>query len=289
MTINSARQLKDKIHNISREKNIKSEALLRIYTIERLLERISASEFRDSFVLKGGILIAALVGIEIRTTMDMDITIKGHQISRENIEETLQKIISVDIGDNMKFEIQSIKENMQGAKYPGFGVTLVYLFDGMRTHVNIDISRGDVITPGKIIHQYKLLLENKTIPIWSYPIETIFAEKLHAVFDKATSNSRMKDFYDIYTLTKLREEDIDIANTAKAFKATSLQRGVDLGDMDFDQILRDISDSKEMHKLWLEYQKKFPYASDITWNEAVTSVRDLCHDMGLVIEDDLSL
>lgn len=289
MKVKSSRQLKDLAGNIKKTRNIKSDVIIRTYMMERFLERISLSEYKDKFILKGGILVASMVGLELRTTRDMDVTSQDCCLSMQDIEERIKKIIAVKADDNVKFELQSIKPCMTEMEHPGVNIVLISYLDNMKTYLNIDMSMGDVITPGAALYKYKLLLEDREMFVWSYPIETILSEKLHAVFSKGLSNSRMRDFYDIYTLTKLRRDDINIGTTALAFKATALHRKIKLQNIDFEDTLKNITDDQQMQTLWSDYQKKFPYASDITWNEAVASVRDLCRGMGLVIEDDLSL
>lgn len=289
MKIKSSMQLKDLARNIKKTRNIKSDVIIRTYMMERFLERISLSEYQDKFILKGGILVASMVGLELRTTRDMDVTSQDCCLSMQDIEERIKKIIAVKADDNVKFELQSIKPCMTEMEHPGVNIVLISYLDNMRTYLNIDMSMGDVITPGAVLYKYKLLLEDREMFVWSYPIETILSEKLHAVFSKGLANSRMRDFYDIYTLTKLRRGDINTGTTALAYRATALHRKVKLEEIDFDRILAKMPGHQKMQTLWSDYQKNFPYASDICWGDAVASVRDLCCQIGLIIEDDLSL
>lgn len=196
--IKTARQLKDLIRNLSREKSADAQLLMRNYMMERFLERISLSEYRDKFILKGGMLVAAMVGLDARSTMDLDATVKGANVNVEDIENLISAIVSVPIDDGVKFQLKSISEIMDEAEYPGIRVSMTTTFDGVVTPLKIDISTGDAITPREVRYSFKLMLENRSIDIWAYNLETVLAEKLETIITRTTTNTRMRDFYDIY-------------------------------------------------------------------------------------------
>ena len=171
--IKTAWQLKDRIRNLARNKSADAQVLMRNYMMERFLERISLSEYRDKFILKGGMLVAAMIGLESRTTMDIDGTVKGANVSVEDVEQVIAEIVSVPMDDGVEFQIKRISEIMDEAEYPGIRVSMETKFDGVRTPLKIDISTGDAITPREVRYKFKLMLEERYIDIWAYNLETI--------------------------------------------------------------------------------------------------------------------
>lgn len=204
--ITTARQLKDLIRNLSKKKSADAQILMRNYMMERFLERISLSEYKNQFILKGGMLVAAMVGLDARATMDLDATIKGTNVSVEDVEMIISQIISIPLDDGVSFRVKRISEIMEEADYPGVRVSMETKFDGVITPLKIDISTGDVITPREIKYKFNLMLEDRTIEVWAYNLETVLAEKLETVVSRNVTNTRMRDFYDIYILQKLYGE-----------------------------------------------------------------------------------
>ena len=192
--IKTARQLKDLIRNLSREKSADAQILMRNYMMERFLERISLSEYRDKFILKGGMLVAAMVGLDARSTMDLDATIKGANVNVEDIENLISSIVTVPIDDGVKFQLKSISEIMDEAEYPGIRVSMSTTFDGVVTPLKIDISTGDAITPREVRYSFKLMLEDRSIDIWAYNLETVLAEKLETIITRTTTNTLHERF-----------------------------------------------------------------------------------------------
>lgn len=196
--IKTSRQLKDLIRNLSKEKSADAQILLRNYMMERFLERISLSEYKDKFILKGGMLVAAMVGLDARSTMDIDATVKGANVSVEDVENIIDAIVRVQIEDGVTFRVKTIQEIMDEAEYPGVRVSLETLFDGVTTPLKIDISTGDAITPREIKYRFKLMLEDRVIEVWAYNLETVLAEKIETIITRDVTNTRMRDFYDIH-------------------------------------------------------------------------------------------
>ncbi len=223
--IKTARQLKDLIRNLSREKSADAQILMRNYMMERFLERISLSEYRDKFILKGGMLVAAMVGLDARSTMDLDATIKGANVNVEDIENLISSIVTVPIDDGVKFQLKSISEIMDEAEYPGIRVSMSTTFDGVVTPLKIDISTGDAITPREVRYSFKLMLEDRSIDIWAYNLETVLAEKLETIITRTTTNTRMRDFYDIYILEQLHGTTLNPKILHDALLATAHKRG----------------------------------------------------------------
>lgn len=273
--IKTARQLKDLIRNLSREKSADAQLLMRNYMMERFLERISLSEYRDKFILKGGMLVAAMVGLDARSTMDLDATVKGANVNVEEIENLISAIVSVPIDDGVKFQLKSISEIMDEAEYPGIRVSMTTTFDGVVTPLKIDISTGDAITPREVRYSFKLMLEDRSIDIWAYNLETVLAEKLETIITRTTTNTRMRDFYDLHILSQLHGQSIVPADLRAALIATARKRGTEKYLADAPAAFDEVEADPNMEKLWQAYQKKFSYAADLSWHTVVESIRSL--------------
>lgn len=275
MMVSTARQLKDLIRNLSKEKSADAQVLMRNYMMERFLERISLSEYKDQFILKGGMLVAAMVGLDARATMDLDATIKGINVSVTDVETIISGIISIPIDDGASFRIKRISEIMEEADYHGVRVSIETKFDGVITPLKIDISTGDVITPREIQYSFKLMLEDRTIEVWAYNLETVLAEKLETVISRNVTNTRMRDFYDIYILQKLHGEQLSKGVLWNALVATARKRGTleQIISRDTGEVFDEIELSPVMEKLWKSYQKKYFYAADISWHTVIKSTR----------------
>lgn len=271
--IHSSKQLKDLIRNLSKEVGIEAHVLIRKYMMERFLERVSSSKYNGSFILKGGMLVAAFVGVEARATMDIDTTIKGIPVTIVDMERTITEISNIDLDDNVKFRIKKVSEIMDEAEYSGIRFSMDAVLDGAVIPLKIDISTGDVITPREIAYSYKLMFEDRTIPIMTYPIETVLAEKLETVISRSITNTRMRDFYDIHILLKSQNIDADIL--ALALERTAKKRGNFSLLENAESVLKIVKSDEDMKRLWNIYQKKFKYAGEYTWDEVIHSVRKL--------------
>lgn len=252
--------------------------------MERFLERISLSEYKDKFILKGGMLVAAMVGLDARATMDLDATIKGANVSLTDVETIISNIITIPIDDGVSFCIKRISEIMEEADYPGVRVSMETKFDGVITPLKIDISTGDVITPKEIRYSFNLMLEDRTIEVWAYNLETVLAEKLETVISRNVTNTRMRDFYDIYILQKLHGEQLNKEILWNALVATARKRGtLDLIESnEIREILNEIETSSVMENLWKTYQKNYSYAADISWH---TIMKSICALYGSILEN----
>lgn len=273
--IKTARQLKDLIRNLSREKSADAQILMRNYMMERFLERISLSEYRDKFILKGGMLVAAMVGLDARSTMDLDATIKGANVNVEDIENLISSIVTVPIDDGVKFQLKSISEIMDEAEYPGIRVSMSTTFDGVVTPLKIDISTGDAITPREVRYSFKLMLEDRSIDIWAYNLETVLAEKLETIITRTTTNTRMRDFYDIYILEQLHGTTLNPKILHDALLATAHKRGSEKYLNQAEEVFDEVENDSVMQKLWETYRKKFSYASDLEWDVIMKVIRRL--------------
>lgn len=243
--------------------------------MERFLERISLSEYRDKFILKGGMLVATMVGLDARSTMDLDATVKGANVNVEEIENLISAIVSVPIDDGVKFQLKSISEIMDEAEYPGIRVSMTTTFDGVVTPLKIDISTGDAITPREVRYSFKLMLEDRSIDIWAYNLETVLAEKLETIITRTTINTRMRDFYDIYILDQLHGNTLNQQTLYDALLATAKKRGTERHLAEAVDVLNEVESSPVMQKLWESYRRKFSYAADLEWNIIMRAVRSL--------------
>ena len=275
--ITTARQLKDLVRNLSKKKSADAQILMRNYMMERFLERISLSEYKNQFILKGGMLVAAMVGLDARATMDLDATIKGTNVSVEDVEMIISQIISIPLDDGVSFRIKRISEIMEEADYPGVRVSMETKFDGVITPLKIDISTGDIITPREIKYKFNLMLENRTIEVWAYNLETVLAEKLETVISRNVTNTRMRDFYDIYILQKLYGEQLSKDVLRDALVATAKKRETleQIETEDIDEVFDEIQSSSVMENLWKAYQRNYSYSADIPWHTIMKSIRTL--------------
>jgi len=271
--VKTSTQLKALVRNLSKSKNVEAEVILRNFMMERLLERISISEYKDSFVLKGGMLIAAIVGIDIRSTMDMDATIRGRLLTQQEIAAIIENIIRVPVNDEVSFTMRGIEEILEEADSPGFRVSIEAILDKTRQNLKIDVSSGDSITPREIEYSYRLMFEDRAISIMAYNLETVLSEKFETIITRGVTNSRMRDFYDIYILTATQTIDLNIFSTA--VKRTVEKRKTATQMADVNSVIQMIADSPIMLGLWQRYQKKFTYAADVSWEMAVDALRKI--------------
>jgi predicted nucleotidyltransferase component of viral defense system len=279
--IHTSRQLKALVRNLAKGDSIKAQIIIRNYVMERFLERLSLSPYRDNLILKGGMLVAAMVGLDNRSTMDVDATIKDLPLSEENARKIVKEIISVQIEDGMAFEIKSVAMIMDEADYPGIRVMLDTTLETMHTPLKIDFSTGDVITPREVSYSFRLLFEERTISILAYNLETVLAEKLETLLSRGIANTRMRDFYDIFALESTQSHNIDHAVLRSAFANTSEKRGSTAVVSNIGLILDEVESSMNLAALWKNYQRKFEYASGIDWPNVMQAIRKLCDGIKL--------
>lgn len=265
-------QLKAKIKNISKETGISAQLVLQNYMLERLLERISLSEYKENFILKGGFLIASIVGLNTRATMDMDITIKDLPLNEQLLIEIFDKICKVKIDDPFDFEITKVSEIREGDTYSGYKISLIGKYPPMAVPIKLDITTGDKITPKEISFTYKMLFDEGYLEVLTYNVETILAEKLETIISRSDQNTRPRDFYDVYILSKLRWNQIDFKVLSEALKMTSSHRGTQHIMQDYLLIIHVIRNSKDMNEYWLKYQKDFDYAIGLEFEEVLDAV-----------------
>lgn len=268
----NAMQLKAIIKNIAKNKNISAALVLQNYMLERFLERVSLSRYHDNYIIKGGFLIASMVGLDSRATMDMDATIKGYPVNEEAIRKMVEDIIAVPVEDAIHFCLKSVREIREGDEYTGYRVALTADYEKMAVPLKLDITTGDKITPREIEYSYKLMMEDRSIRVLAYNLSTILAEKLETVVSRGDQNTRPRDYYDIYILSKLQAKNIDVDSLKAALSATTAKRGSSELMMQYAEIMRTVKSSDVMKRQWDNYRKDFDYAAGIEFEETCDAV-----------------
>ena len=262
--IRTSRQLKALVRNVSKNNSSKALVVIRNYVMERFLERLSLSPYRDNLVLKGGILVSAMVGLDNRSTLDIDATIKNLPLSVESARKIVEDIVSIPIDDGMIFSITRVEIIMDDADYAGVRIQLVATLERMQTPLQIDFSTGDVITPREVAYSFRLMFEDRTLTVMAYNLETVLAEKLETLLSRSTANTRMRDFYDIYILTTTQKFDTD---TFRAALDKTIEKRHTAEQMSgVTEAIGMIMENAIMVSLWERYQKKYFYAADISWD-----------------------
>ena len=265
--------LKAKASNLSKKTNIPNKYLIQNFMFEALLKRISKSKYKGKFIIKGGLLLSSIFGVNLRSTMDLDTTIKGLPLDRETITKVINEIISIDLDDNVKLEIENIKDIREEELYSGFEVNLKAEFDGLKTNLMIDITTGDVITYKEVEFKYSTLFDNETINIMTYNYETIIAEKFESIISRNIDNTRMKDYYDLYMFVNLKWNDINKETLRKAIINTSKAREtLDYID-NASKYIELISDDSRLKSLWNSYQNNYEYAKDIEFGDTINAIK----------------
>lgn len=268
-------QIKGRIKSVAKQNNADARTLMRIYMMERFLERLGQSEYRDNFIIKGGILVTAMIGVAHRSTMDIDTSMKNLNLSAEDALRVVNQVKDIDLDDGVSFEVKDVSNIMDEMEYPGIRVTMNANVGRLITPLKIDISTGDVITPRAIEFNYDLLLEDRSISLWSYNLETILAEKLQTVLARGILNTRMRDFYDIRMLLDTYEDKVNKAVLKDAFAATCKKRGTDHLQEQAEEIIKIIEADEQLRVLWRAYQKKYSYAAEIDYASVISGVRKL--------------
>ena len=265
--------IKGKIRNLAENKNLKSQEVLQIYFFERFLDRLSKSKYKNNFVIKGGFLISSLIGIENRTTMDMDTTVKGIALKEEKIKEIVEEIINIDVDDGIKFEIKDISYIREEDEYVNFRISLIANVGKTKNPMKLDLTTGDAITPREIEYTYPCVLSKEAIKIMAYPVETILAEKYETIIRRNITTTRMRDFYDLYTLYKLKKDDIDYKILKEAIERTSDKRGSHEIMPDYEEIIEDMKEDSYLRSLWEVYLSENKYIGDLKFDKVVGVVR----------------
>ena len=270
----NANSFKAKIKNISKDKGIPAQQVQQHYLIEQVLKLISTSSYRDSFIVKGGYLIGQMIGLDKRTTMDLDVTLKGTEMSREHLIHIFEEILCSKT-DGFSFSVDKLEPIRQDDEYGGFSLKLNATFDTLKEFVFIDITTGDKITPREITYSMSSIFTNESIKIWTYNLETVLAEKLETIISRGLASTRPRDRYDLFTLYKLRKEEINLEVLKNALENTAEKRKSKETIYNWEEQVRGIEISDYQKELWIRYQRQFKYAKDISFDNSVQVIREI--------------
>ncbi len=273
--ITNVQSFKSKVKNLAKDTGLSHTQIIQNFMFEKFLDRLSISSYKENFIIKGGCLLSSIMGLQLRTTMDIDANITGITFNLEKITDMITEIINIDINDKILFTIVKIEEIKEEQEYDGYRFTLNSKFENINVNFHLDISTGDIITPRAIEYSYKKILENETISLLAYNQETIIAEKLQSILDKKIGNSRMKDFYDLYHFTNYRWNEINTSHLTAAVLATFAHRNT-LDDLhNAKSIIHSLENDVLLNKLWNNYQNNFNYASDVNFTDCISAINKI--------------
>lgn len=273
--------LKAKIRNYAKNSHIAAQVVLQNFMFERFLLRLSQSEYREKFVIKGGMLIASIVGLDTRSTMDLDTTLKGLPLTKEKILEAVSRIAEIDTGDGVSFKIISVEPIRKDDRYGGYRLRIDALYDSITTPLSIDVSTGDIITPSAVQYEFSGMFdETLRISLWGYNIETILAEKVETILSRGVFNTRPRDYYDVYILAVTQKFDKKLF--IEALEATASHRGTTEHIADKNAILELIANSETLEIMWGKYQQKFSYAKDVRYEDIMALLHTILDFRSLV-------
>ena len=252
-----------------------SQKFYQLFYFERILERISISNYRGQIILKGGLLLTSIIGDDERTTKDMDATLKGILLTKNDVEKVFNEILNIDIDDGVSFQIISIKDIRLEDEYGGFRLNILSTLDNNKTYITVELTTGDVITPKEMKYNYNSIFEDKKIPIMSYTLETVLAEKFQTIVTRGLLNTRLKDFYDVYILINAKINELSKDNLIKAIKNTFERRETNIDMEQFNEVIKYLNDDKNMNNLWNEYVSKNPYAKGVKFEDTIKAIKEI--------------
>jgi len=275
----NSNEIRLKAKNVELKYNLTHYEVLQRFMFERILERISISNYKDNFVLKGGLLLSAMFGVDNRTTKDIDATITGIDVSKEKMVQVLNEILNINIYDGVKFDVVNITDIREENEYGGNKYHIVGRLENLKVNLEIDISTGDKVTPRKLKFKFPLIFEERYISISSYNIETILSEKIETILRRGKFNSRMKDYYDVYYfLTNFRNEINKKVLTQAINNTFAKRKSLDYLE-EYEQIINSINDSEKIKKLWIIYSKKYKYAQNIKFDEIIKLLTKILNEI----------
>lgn len=270
--IKNANSLKDRAKNLAKENDISIQQVLQNFIFERLLERLSKSIYKENFVIKGGLLLSSIMGINLRTTMDIDTNIIGINLDKEELLKIFNEILNINVWDNIIFEIEKVEDIKQYEYYGGYKFRIIGMYENIKIKFHIDVSTGDVITPRAINYKYKKLFDNSYIDILSYNQETIIAEKLQSILERKIMNSRMKDYYDLYFLVNYRWHEVNKEILVEAIIKTFITRNSIIELKNMPQTIELIKHNQFLNKLWIDYANKHSYSKKVSFRNTIEAI-----------------
>lgn len=286
--IKTPEQLKGAIRNLAKKKGIHAQEVLQIFMFERIIERLSASPYKDRFILKGGLLISAILGVAERTTMDMDTTVKGLPMDEQNIRKAISEILNQPVDDGIEFQLLDLTPIREDDEYENFRASIQAAYGKMKIPMKIDITTGDEITPKEIQFSYPFLFDDRRVMVKAYTQETILAEKYETIIRRNVGNTRARDFYDLHLLYRLYRENADWNLLKQAVLATAKKRDSLSVLQDTERILLALEESTVLQDLWKRYQTQNLYAREITYPAIMESVKEFAEKMNAYIREPLS-
>lgn len=270
--IKNTKSLKDNARNVANKNNISIQQVLQNYMFERVLERLSKSKYKENFIIKGGLLLSSIMGINLRTTMDIDTNITGINLDKKNLFNIINEVLNINIEDNVTFRIEKIEDIKQEEYYGGYQFKILATYENIKVQFHIDVSTGDVITPRAIEYKYKKLFDDSYIDILSYNQETIIAEKLQAILERKTQNSRMKDYYDLYFFVNYRWDTIDKEILSSAIIKTFATRNSLTELKNINEIIENLKNNQFLNRLWVDYAKKHEYSKNVEFKDTIMAI-----------------
>ncbi|MFV0361501.1 MAG: nucleotidyl transferase AbiEii/AbiGii toxin family protein [Suipraeoptans sp.] len=270
---------KAKTKQISKKKGITTQQVQQNYLIEAFLTKLAKSEYKKNFIVKGGYLIGGIVGIDMRATIDLDTTIKGFTLTHERLLEIANEIVKIPTDESFKFSVEGVEDIREIDDYPGMKLKLIASFERIQEVVTIDVTTGDAITPKEVDFDFKKIFKDETIELLTYPIETILAEKVETILSRGIGTTRPRDFYDVYILSKLKGELIDVNILKQALANTMKKRQSEFQMSDCELVLQEIRENEFQQRLWKKYQKQYSYANDTTFDESINAIEGLMREI----------
>ena len=270
--IKSATALKANVKNIANNNSKMAQAYIRLFFMERFLERVSKSRYKEQFILKGGMLVSSMIGMSLRTTMDIDTSIEALPLSMDKMQEIIDEIINISIEDNVTFEIVSIETIMHEFDYPGIRIHMLGHLDKINQPIKIDISTDDVITPKAVEYSYPLMFEKREIALFTYNAETLLAEKMQTILSRGITNTRMRDFYDLYELIQIIDFSWDVYKNA--FDKTCEKRKTIYEKEEAIRIMKEVASDSDMENRWGQFRKKNDFVGDIMYKQLMDALME---------------
>ena len=271
----TSEQIKGAIRSISKKTGINPNSLLQMCLFEGILEKLSKSKYSENFILKGGLLISSLIGVDMRSTMDMDTTLRGIPLNEVSITKILNEILAIEIDADIEYKLIKLSPIRQEDVYEDFCASISCIFGKINATLNIDITTGDVITPREMNYSYSKILEEGTIPIMTYTIETILAEKFETISSRNITTTRARDFYDLYMIYSIYKDKIDKGILRKAIERTSKYRGSFETALQYKEIVELFRESETPKKLWKKYIQNNPYAKDVDFLDTISVYEEI--------------
>lgn len=271
----TSEQIKGAIRNISKKTGVNPNSLLQMCLFEGILEKLSKSKYSENFILKGGLLISSLIGVDMRSTMDMDTTLRGIPLNEVSITKILNEILAIEIDADIEYKLIKLSPIRQEDVYEDFCASISCIFGKINATLNIDITTGDVITPREMNYSYSKILEEGTIPIMTYTIETILAEKFETISSRNITTTRARDFYDLYMIYSIYKDKIDKGILRKAIERTSKYRGSFETALQYKEIVELFRESETPKKLWKKYIQNNPYAKDVDFLDTISVYEEI--------------